>query len=91
MRSRKLRIAGTRYNPITVWNGERHRARIRIRDPRQLARDRGTLHTIFSRAANFRATRGLTLKRAARGQWHVVEIGRRDLARRLLIEIEMLA
>lgn len=91
MRSKKLRIPGTRYCPMTVWNGEYHRVRIRFRNKRQIPRDRGTVHTIVSRAANYRGTRRLTIDRASRGKWHAVDIGRRALAKRFMIEIELLA
>lgn len=76
---------------MNVWNGEDHRVRIRFRDKRQVARDRGTVHTIISRAASYRGTRRLTIDRACRGKWHTFKIGRRKLAKRFLIEIELLA
>lgn len=91
MRSRRLTIVGTRYAPMSVWNGEYHCVRIRFRDTTRVASDRGTVHTIVQRAANFTAARRLTVKRASRGKWHSVEIGRRSLARRLMFEIEPLA
>lgn len=90
MRSKHLGISGTCYTPMTVWNGENHRVRIRFRNARHISRDRGTVHTIVQRAAGFNGTRRLTLKRAARGKWHEVSIGRRKLAKRLMIEIEPL-
>lgn len=91
MRSKTLTISGTRYAPMTVWNGEYHYVRIRFRDTTRVASDRGTVHTIVQRAANFTAARRLTVKRASRGKWHAVEVGRRSLARRLMFEIEPLA
>jgi hypothetical protein len=76
---------------MTVWNGEYHRVRIRFRKNHQIERDRGTVHTIVSRAVNFRGTRRLTIERASRGKWHVIDIGRRSLARRFMVEMELLA
>lgn len=91
MRSKTLIIPGTRYAPMTVWNGEYHYVRIRFRDITRVASDRGTVHTIVQRAANFTAARRLTVRRASRGKWHAVEVGKRSLARRLMFEIEPLA
>lgn len=64
--------------------------RFRVVDASNVGRDRGTLHVIASRAAGFGATRGLTERRAARGRWHAVAVGRRDLTRRMLIDLEPL-
>jgi hypothetical protein len=90
MRSRKLTIDGTRYAPMTVWNGEYHYVRIRFLDTTRIASNRGNIHTIVQRAANFTAARRLSVKRALRGKWHSVEVGRRSLAKRLMFEIEPL-
>jgi hypothetical protein len=90
MRSKTLRIPCTQYGPMAVWNGNYHRVRIRFRDKRHIQRDRGTLHTIISRAASFKATRRLTIDRTSRGKWHTLDIGNRALAKRFMVEIELL-
>ena len=90
MRSRSLAIAGTSYPRFEVWNGQRHEVAIRFRQADTIVRDRGCVHVCAQNAAGFRATRRLTLERALRGKWHRFEIGRRDLARRFLVEIEPL-
>lgn len=90
MTSQKLNIAGTSYRAMRVWDGEHHNARFRFRDCQQLSRDRGFAHVCAQNAGGFRATRGLTLRRAESGRWHRLDIGRRGLARRFLVEIEPL-
>lgn len=91
MQFKKLRIPGTLYKSMKVRDGERHQVRIRFRDTTRVECDRGTVHTIVQRAANFTAARRLTIDRALRGKWHTVDIGRRSLTRRLMVEIEDLA
>lgn len=91
MAHKNLRIAGTRYLPMRVWDGEQHRVRVRFRKRLHVPRDRGTLHTIICRATGYRGTRHLTEARAMKGNWHSLDIGRRTLAKRFMIEIEGLA
>ena len=90
MHSKVLTIDGTRYAPLTVWDGEYHYVRIRFRSITRIESNRGAIHTIVQRAANFTAARRLNVESAMRGKWHVVEIGRRSLAKRLMFEIEPL-
>lgn len=87
----RLTIPGTAYRRMFVLDGPRHRVRFRLVDGTNVGRDRGTLHAIACRAAGFSATRRLTERRASRGRWHAVEVGRRDLTRRMLVDLEPLA
>ena len=91
MTIRRLKIPGTVYRRMTVLDGAHHRVRVRFVDASNIGRDRGTLHTIICRAAGYRGTRRLTERRAAKGRWHVVDIGRRDLTRRMMVDLEPLA
>ncbi len=88
MMTRRLRIVGSAYRRMNVWDGDYHELAIRILD--RSAATRWCAQSPVQNAAGFGVLEGMTDAAAYRRRWHRFPVKRRRLARRFMVQIEPL-
>ena len=78
------------YASISVRSSGDHRIRVKIVDAKRVEEARWSLQFAVQRAASFNAIDGLTEAAAHAGRWHSFTIGKRQLLRRFVDDVQPL-